>query len=49
MSTNDLSSTVIFPVGEKLESDHFNGTVWLNMMIYADAFQLSLSHRKRDL
>jgi hypothetical protein len=32
MSTIDLSSSVIFPIGEKLQSDHFNGTVWLNML-----------------
>jgi hypothetical protein len=32
MSTKDLSNRMIFPLGEKLESDHFNGTVWLNML-----------------
>ena len=32
MSTNDLSNSVIFPIGEKFESDHFNRTVWLNML-----------------
>ena len=32
MSANDLSTSVIFPVGEKLESDKFNGTVWLKML-----------------
>ena len=32
MSINDLSNSVIFPIGEKLESDHFKGTVWLKML-----------------
>jgi hypothetical protein len=32
MNTNDLSKSVIFPVGEKLKSDYFKGTVWLNML-----------------
>jgi len=32
MSTNDLSNSVIFPVGEKLANPNFNGTVWLNML-----------------
>ncbi|MDR3554670.1 MAG: cupin domain-containing protein [Syntrophobacteraceae bacterium] len=32
MSTTDLSNSVIFPIGEVLESDHFNGTVWLKML-----------------
>ena len=32
MSTNGLSNSVIFPIGEKFESDNFNGTVWLNML-----------------
>ncbi len=32
MSTKDLSDSVIFPIGEKLESDHFRGTVWLKML-----------------
>lgn len=30
--SNDLSNSVIFPVGEKLESNNFIGTVWLNML-----------------
>jgi quercetin dioxygenase-like cupin family protein len=29
---NDLSNSVIFPIGEKFESINFNGTVWLNML-----------------
>lgn len=33
MGPNDLSSSVIFPIGEKLESKNFNGTVWLNMLV----------------
>jgi hypothetical protein len=32
MSTNDLSKSVIFPIGEKFESENFKGTVWLNML-----------------
>ena len=32
MNTNDLSKSVIFPVGKKLKSDYFKGTVWLNML-----------------
>lgn len=46
MSTNDLSESVIFPIGEKLESNNFNKKVWQQ---YADAFRLGLSHRERDL
>ncbi|WP_144034083.1 hypothetical protein SPSIL_040310 [Sporomusa silvacetica DSM 10669] len=30
--SNDLSKSVIFPIGEKLESNNFIGTVWLNML-----------------
>ena len=37
MNTNDLSSGVIFPVGEKLETDRFKGTVWLKMLTPADS------------
>jgi quercetin dioxygenase-like cupin family protein len=33
MSTNDLSKSVIFPLGEKFISPIFNGTVWLNMLV----------------
>lgn len=29
---DDLSESVIFPIGEKFKSDRFNGTVWLNML-----------------
>ena len=32
MQTNDLSKSVIFPRGEKFDSPHFNGAVWLNML-----------------
>ena len=32
MSASDLSRSVIFAIGEKLKSDHFRGTVWLNML-----------------
>jgi quercetin dioxygenase-like cupin family protein len=32
MATNDLSKSVIFHVGERLKSDNFKGTVWLNML-----------------
>lgn len=34
---NDLSQGVIFPIGEKLISDNFNGTVWLNMLTPGDS------------
>lgn len=30
--TVDLSDSVIFPKGERFESDYFVGTVWLNML-----------------
>lgn len=33
---NDLSNSVIFPIGEQLESDYFNGTVWLKMLTGSD-------------
>jgi len=36
---SDLSNSVIFPIGEKFESDWFNGTVWLNMLVPAGAAQ----------
>jgi|GEM_PF-2593361 len=32
MNTNDLGKSVIFPIGEKFASPHFNGTVSLNML-----------------
>jgi len=35
--TNDLSKSVIFPIGEKLTSDNFNGTVWLKRLSPADS------------
>lgn len=34
---SDLSKSVIFPIGEKLNSNHFNGTVWLDMLVPMDA------------
>ena len=37
MSANDLSNSVIFPIGEKFKSDNFNGTVWLNMLTPFDS------------
>lgn len=33
MNSNDLSGSVIFPIGEKFESNNFSGTVWLNMLV----------------
>lgn len=32
MNHDDLKNSVIFPIGKKLESKNFNGTVWLNML-----------------
>ena len=32
MITNDLSKSVIFPVGDKLLNNNFKGTVWLKML-----------------
>jgi len=32
MSTNDLSNSVIFPIGEKHKSDNFTGAVWVNRL-----------------
>jgi len=37
MSTNDLSNSVIFPVGDKIENDHFSGAVWVNMLTPPDS------------
>ncbi|MGA2142543.1 MAG: cupin domain-containing protein [Brevinematales bacterium] len=37
MSANDLSKSVIFPIGDKLESDNFKGTVWLNRLTPASS------------
>lgn len=34
---DDLSQGVIFPVGEKLISDNFHGTVWLKMLTDGDS------------
>lgn len=33
----DLSNSVIFPKGEKLESNNFIGNVWLNMIVPLDS------------
>ena len=32
MNEIELKNGVIFPIGKKLESENFNGTVWLNML-----------------
>ena len=32
MRANDLGKSVIFPIGKRLKSDYFKGTVWLNML-----------------
>ena len=32
MNNTELKNGVIFPIGKKLESENFNGTVWLNML-----------------
>lgn len=37
MSTIDLSNSVIFPRGEKVEGDNFNGTAWINMLTPRDS------------
>ncbi|MFC2009144.1 cupin domain-containing protein [Chloroflexota bacterium] len=37
MSTNDLSNSVIFPRGEKVESENFSGAVWINMLVPPDS------------
>lgn len=37
MNQTDLSNSVIFPVGEKLASEHFTGVVWLKMLTPADS------------
>lgn len=37
MNANDLRTGVIFPIGEKLETDRFKGTVWLKMLTPGDA------------
>lgn len=37
MNTNDLSSSVIFPIGEKLVTDRFRGIVWLKMLTPGDS------------
>uniref|UniRef100_I2Q4E3 Cupin domain-containing protein n=1 Tax=Desulfovibrio sp. U5L TaxID=596152 RepID=I2Q4E3_9BACT len=33
MCMEDLSKSVIFPIGKKFESKNFVGTVWLNMLM----------------
>jgi quercetin dioxygenase-like cupin family protein len=37
MSSNDLIKSVIFPIGEKFESNYFNRTVWLKRLTPADS------------
>ena len=32
MSTTNLRNSVIFPIGERLESKNFNGSAWLKML-----------------
>jgi len=36
MDTNDLSKSVIFPLGEKGKSDNFTGGVWVKMLMPKD-------------
>ena len=36
MDTNDLSNSVIFPLGEKSKSDNFSGAVWVKMLTSKD-------------
>ena len=33
MNTNNLSNSVIFPKGNKVENDNFTGTVWVKMLV----------------
>ncbi len=37
MCMEDLSKSVIFPIGKRFESNHFVGTVWLNMLMPFDS------------
>ena len=37
MNDDHLNNSVIFPIGEKLESENFKGTVWLNMLVPFDS------------
>ena len=37
MDTNDLSKSVIFPLGEKGESNNFTGGVWVKMLMPKDS------------
>ncbi len=37
MSTSDLSNSVIFPLGEKVENDNFSGAVWIDMLTPRDS------------
>jgi quercetin dioxygenase-like cupin family protein len=39
MIINDFSNSVIFPIGKKFKSEHFKGTVWLNMLTPFDSVQ----------
>jgi quercetin dioxygenase-like cupin family protein len=37
VSTNDLSKSVIFPLGEEVKSENFSGRVWINMLMPRDS------------
>jgi len=37
MTTNDLSNSVIFPLGEEVIGDNFSGRVWINMLMPRDS------------
>lgn len=37
MSTTDLSNSVIFPLGEKMENEYFSGAVWVKMLTSPDS------------
>lgn len=37
MSTNDLSNSVIFPLGEKTENEYFSGKVWVKMLTHPES------------
>ena len=37
MSTEDLSNSVIFPVGDEVTGDNFSGRVWITMLTPRDS------------
>lgn len=37
MDKNDLSNSVIFPLGDKTENEYFSGTVWVKMLTLPDS------------